>query len=176
MAKKKPTALNEFTWKFNPACFNYGKRHPMEPKGIVIHCSDSKPSMQVGVDRIDYWHRQRGFSAVGYHFVIRRSGAIEAGRPLHEPGAHAIGYNRTHFGICLEGGMSEEGLPENNFTDAQWRRLYNNVFMLTGMYHLSECVGHRDLPNVHKECPCFSVADWLDQWSLLKQMLEDNRK
>ena len=41
---------------------------------IVIHCAATKPNMDVGVSEIRGWHRQRGFSDVGYHRVIRRDG------------------------------------------------------------------------------------------------------
>ena len=59
---------------------------------IVIHCSDTYARMDIGVNEIRQWHLQRGFNDIGYHYVIRRDGAIEQGRPIEKPGAHAAGY------------------------------------------------------------------------------------
>ena len=60
---------------------------------LVVHCAATPPEMDIGAKEIDLWHRQRGWSGIGYHFVIRRDGRVEAGRPLDRPGAHAQGFN-----------------------------------------------------------------------------------
>ena len=49
---------------------------------IVIHCSQTKPSMDIGAKEIDRWHRERGWLKIGYHKVIRRNGNIENGRGI----------------------------------------------------------------------------------------------
>jgi N-acetylmuramoyl-L-alanine amidase len=49
---------------------------------IVIHCSDTYARMDIGVNEIRQWHLQRGFNDIGYHYVIRRDGAIEQGRRI----------------------------------------------------------------------------------------------
>ena len=49
---------------------------------IVVHCSAVKPDQTSSAAQIDTWHRQRGFHlGIGYHYVIRRDGTIEPGRP-----------------------------------------------------------------------------------------------
>ena len=40
-----------------------------ETKHIVIHCSATKPTMDIGAYEIDRWHRERGWLEIGYHFV-----------------------------------------------------------------------------------------------------------
>jgi N-acetylmuramoyl-L-alanine amidase len=52
---------------------------------------------------IDAWHRARGWSAIGYHYVVRRSGHVEPGRDLIYAGAHVEGCNSRSLGICCEG-------------------------------------------------------------------------
>ena len=42
-----------------------------ETNYIVIHCSATRPSQDIGVKEIDRWHRERGFIKVGYGTVIR---------------------------------------------------------------------------------------------------------
>lgn len=129
---------------------------------IVIHCAATRPSMDVGADTIKEWHLQRGFNDIGYHFVIRRDGKTEKGRPLDKIGAHVKGHNTHSIGICLVGGVSEEDYTkaENNFTQAQWHELKRLLKMLRQNWPDAKIVGHRDL-DPHKACPSFSVKDWL---------------
>jgi N-acetylmuramoyl-L-alanine amidase len=129
---------------------------------IVIHCAATKPSMDIGVEEIDRWHRQRGFFAVGYHKVIRRDGTIEDGRAIDVRGAHAKGFNSRSIGICLAGGVSQENAnkAENNFTDAQFDSLKYLIKHFTTKFPNAEVLGHRDLPNVNKDCPSFDVRKW----------------
>ena len=77
---------------------------------IVIHCSAVKPDQQSSAAQIDTWHRQRGFHlGIGYHYVIRRNGVIEAGRPEWMVGAHCQHHNQHSIGICYEGGLDIRG-------------------------------------------------------------------
>ena len=43
---------------------------------IIIHCSATPPDMHVDAERIDSWHKERGWSGIGYHYVIKRDGQI----------------------------------------------------------------------------------------------------
>lgn len=139
---------------------------------IVVHCAATPPSMDIGAAEIDRWHRQRGMSRIGYHFVIRRDGTLETGRPLSEVGAHAVGFNLVSVGICLVGGVGEKdksgalGPPEANYTEAQLMQLADLIRDLSDRYFpKAKVLGHRDLPSAHarlKACPSFDVRAWLD--------------
>ena len=94
---------------------------------IVIHCSDTYARMDIGVNEIRQWHLQRGFNDIGYHYVIRRDGAIEQGRPIEKPGAHAAGYNTNSIGICYAGGKGDNNQPEDNRTPEQKQAMYDLV-------------------------------------------------
>lgn len=175
---KKPYSGNADNWTYNPRVFDphpWHKRKPVHWEMLVVHCAATKASMDVGVNQIDYWHRQRGFEGVGYNWVIRRDGTIEAGRPETIPGAHAAGYNRNALSICLVGGLNDKtGKAENNFTDEQFASLYLKAFDMIGMWHLTAMVGHRDLPNVAKDCPCFDVKKWVSNYPSLVDLIESN--
>lgn len=67
-------------------------------KAVIHHTA----SGDVSADTIDQWHKERGWDGIGYHFVIRKNGAIETGRPLDKIGAHAKGRN-NYVGIVLCG-------------------------------------------------------------------------
>lgn len=134
---------------------------------IVIHCSASLPLAKLGAADIDRWHRERGFAKIGYHYVIRTNGDLEVGREIDfingtaEMGAHAAGFNRTSIGICLIGGVDRSGKSVNNFTDDQFATL--GELLLTSLlvrFPNATVVGHRDLPGVAKDCPCFDVTEW----------------
>ena len=68
---------------------------------IIVHCSATPAGRDNSAADIRRWHRQRGFSDIGYHFVVRLDGTIEAGRPLELPGAHCRGHNLRSIGVCL---------------------------------------------------------------------------
>lgn len=128
---------------------------------IVIHCAATPPDMEVTAKMIDQWHRDRGWDGIGYHYVIRRDGVIEGGRPLEAQGAHVKGYNAVSVGICLAGGMSKDmKKAEKNYTDKQWDSLKQLVMQLHGVWPMAHIVGHHDLFS-GKECPCFDVKEWL---------------
>lgn len=182
---------------------------------ILIHCSaspnsdtlfrgaPSTPSFRNPAQVIDGWHVERGFrrspefrarqngdlSAIGYHFVIARSGLVLTGRHVDEIGAHAKGYNQKSIGICLVG--------IDDFTAEQWSSLSflvtaevarlasvngpgnrHNPLTRSGAVRLASergiaICGHRDIsPDQNKNgivepfewlktCPGFDVAAWL---------------
>ena len=115
----------------------------------IIHCSDSDYG---DVATIRKWHLQRGFSDVGYHFVIRRDGEIELGRPLVQVGAHCKGYNKISIGTCLIGKDSF-----NHCQFAQLRKLHQS---LVAQFPMLEAVPHNQF-NPHKTCPNFNIYDVL---------------
>ncbi|MBF0368494.1 MAG: N-acetylmuramoyl-L-alanine amidase [Magnetococcales bacterium] len=119
---------------------------------LIIHCSATPNGRHHTAAEIDLWHRQRGFAGIGYHFVIRTDGVVEAGRPVARSGAHARGFNRDSIGICLIG--------TDRFTEAQWQKLDGLIQKLKADYPGAVVLGHRDLPRVAKICPGFDVDIW----------------
>lgn len=127
---------------------------------LVVHCAATKPSMNIGVKDIEKWHRAQGWVAVGYHFVIRRDGTVETGRPVDTVGAHAVGVNGNSVGICLAGGIDDKGNPEDNFTSAQYVALKELLVTLKKSYPTAKVIGHRDVPGTKKACPSFDAKGW----------------
>lgn len=123
-------------------------------KYVVVHCADTPAKLDVGVNDIRRWHKDRGWKDVGYHYVIRRSGLVEAGRAYDVIGAHVAGHNATSIGICLVG-------RERNYSDAQWQSLGRVLGVLTTYYKGARVVGHCDLdPVAKRNCPGFNVQIW----------------
>ena len=124
---------------------------------IVIHCSATRCNRSFPLEAVIACHRARGFATVGYHYYVTRDGVVHAGRPLYQEGAHATGYNRRSIGVCYEGGLNPDGKPADTRTPAQKETLQKLLFRLKTDYPHARIVGHRDLPNVAKECPCFDA-------------------
>ena len=139
---------------------------------VVIHCSDTPNGRANTIEDIDDWHAQRGFRRdlsiapkhqphlrhVGYHYVIEVDGAVRAGRPIHESGAHVAGMNHETIGICLIG--------RSQYTQAQWDALRDLVKSIQSIavqsmgLTIEAIAGHRDLDD-RKSCPGFEVMNWL---------------
>ena len=130
---------------------------------IAIHCSATGPKQDFGAADIDKWHRAKGWKCIGYHYVIKRDGTVEEGREEETIGAHVENWNSVSLGICMVGGVSADDpkKAEANYTDAQWASLIALLRKLKVKYPKAHIQGHRDFPNVHKECPCFDVRAWL---------------
>ena len=121
---------------------------------IVIHCSAVKPDQLSSVAQIDSWHRERGYKfGVGYHYVVRRDGSIETGRPEWMVGAHCLNHNKYSIGVCYEGGLDARGQPADTRTAAQKATLRQLLTDLHRRYPRAVIVGHHDL-NPQKACPC----------------------
>lgn len=69
---------------------------------IVIHHTGGA-DIDAYAEQIHTWHLEKGYAGIGYHFVIRKNGDIERGRPLWTVGAHAYGANSDSIGIHLSG-------------------------------------------------------------------------
>ena len=133
-------------------------------KGIIIHCSATKPSMDIGADEIKDWHvKGNGWSDIGYHYVIKRDGTLELGRDIKLNGAHTKGHNTGTIGICIVGGIDDTGEPKSNYTPNQWQTLENLLttlvfedYMISGFY----IKGHNQFSS--KACPSFDVQEYLE--------------
>jgi N-acetylmuramoyl-L-alanine amidase len=138
---------------------------------IIVHCSFTKPregqNPRIGVAVIRKWHTDpkpegRGWRDIGYHYVIKRDGTLQLGRPLEQVGAHVRGANKTSVGICLVGGMDKRtGKAVNDYTDEQWQTLTMVVGGLTVQYPGVTVSGHNNFTN-SKTCPNFDVREWWD--------------
>ena len=125
---------------------------------IIIHCSAVKPWQESGVREIDRWHRAKGWKSCGYHYVVRRDGTVEEGRPVEEVGAHCLNRNRHSIGICYEGGLDADGNPADTRTEAQKRALRELLERLKKQFPKAFITGHNTFDPM-KACPCFNAME-----------------
>lgn len=126
---------------------------------IFVHCSATKTSMDIGVREIRQWHKEKGWLDIGYHFVIRRDGTVEAGREQSAVGSHVQGHNSDSVGVCLVGGIDAKGNFEANFTPAQMNALRSLLTSLQAEYPKAVIRAHHDV--APKACPSFDLGRWL---------------
>ena len=98
----------------------------------------------------------RGWSDIGYHYVIYLDGSIHEGRPVNRSGAHTKGYNSKSIGVCYIGGVEKDGkTPKDTRTPEQDTALTNLITALLEMYPTATLHGHNEFAN--KACPSFDV-------------------
>lgn len=120
-------------------------------KKIVIHCTDSDDSLDIGFREINQWHKERGWLSAsgiscGYHYIIRRTGVVERGRPDADRGAHVAGHNAESIGITWVG--------RRELSQKQYESM---MALIRGLMHqytvdITHVVGHYELDS-KKTCP-----------------------
>lgn len=111
------------------------------------------------VAEIRKWHLQRGFSDVGYHYVVHLDGSVEKGRALEKIGAHCTGHNSVSIGVCYVGGRARNSMtPKDTRTAEQKSALAELVRELCAKFPKATVHGHREFS--HKACPSFDVQAW----------------
>lgn len=125
-------------------------------KEIIVHCSATPEGKDFTVSDIKRWHLQRGFSDIGYHWVVYRDGTIVSGRPESISGAHCTGHNSISIGVCYIGGCASDGkTPKDTRTPAQKESLIKILKNLKSKYPKASIHGHREFAN--KDCPSFDA-------------------
>ena len=124
---------------------------------IIVHCSATPEGKEYSIDTIRQWHKERGFSDIGYHYVVHLDGRVEDGRDVNIAGAHCSGHNSHSIGICYIGGMTADNKSaKDTRTDAQKVALKKTLCALRTMYPKAKICGHRDF--AAKACPSFDAT------------------
>lgn len=126
---------------------------------IVIHHTGNPTDDDLSAAEIDASHKGQGWACIGYHYVIRKDGTVEQGRPHWTVGAHAYGYNSHTIGIHVCGNF-EEAEP----TDAQIESTAMLLANLCTDYGIpidrDHIVGHRELMST--ACPGRNLYEMMD--------------
>jgi len=132
---------------------------------IVIHCTATPEGRDVSIEEVTRWHTDpkphgRGWSRVGYHYLIKLDGTIERGLDEDVTGIHVRHHNEGAIAIVYAGGLDANGNPKDTRTAAQKDAMARLVSGLKCAYPSAEVLGHNDHPGVAKACPCFDVREW----------------
>ena len=125
---------------------------------IIVHCTATPEGKDFTVDDIRRWHKEHGWSDIGYHYVIYRDGSIHEGRDVRYSGAHCTGHNANSIGVVYIGGVSKDGkTAKDTRTKAQKRALLQVMRTLRAAYPSARIFGHRDFAK--KDCPSFDARE-----------------
>ena len=118
---------------------------------LILHCTASDYAHHDNVETIDKWHKEKGWSGIGYHYVILKDGSVKLGRDIDKIGAHCQGQNTGSIGICLTG--------YKFFSHAQFVSLKLLFGELCNLYNLkrSDVYPHSKFAN--KACPNFDIYE-----------------
>lgn len=125
-------------------------------KKIILHCSATPEGRDVDAEEITRWHKNKGWSGCGYHYVVKLDGTIEEGRSVQMVGAHTKGHNVGSIGIVYVGGCDRFMSPKDTRTTEQDTALTNLLSALLEMYPIATLHGHNEF-NKGKACPSFDV-------------------
>ena len=127
-------------------------------KELIVHCSATPEGKDFTVSQIREWHLQRGFSDIGYHYVVYRDGSIHTGRDESIIGAHCTGHNTNSIGVCYIGGCASDGkTPKDTRTEAQKISLLKLLSELKKKYPKAKVYPHYKF--AAKACPSFNAEE-----------------
>jgi len=124
---------------------------------IIIHYTETAEHQEYDVNDVREWHLNRGFSDIGYHFLVKLDGTVQIGRQVDLVGAHCHGQNYDSVGICYVGGKCNDGSLGDTRTPEQMKSINIVIAFVRSMYGYIPTYGHRDFSN--KDCPGFSAID-----------------
>ena len=123
---------------------------------IIVHCSATAEGKHFTVEDVRRWHKQQGWSDIGYHYVIYLDGSIHTGRDVNLIGAHCTNHNAHSIGVCYIGGVAADGkTPKDTRTKEQKESLVYLLKELRKQYPKAKIYGHRNFAN--RACPSFDA-------------------
>jgi N-acetylmuramoyl-L-alanine amidase len=132
---------------------------------LTIHCAATPEGRNVVAEQVTLWDRAR-FGQPSYHWVIELDGSIHRSLEDGVRGAHTGGHNSGNIGICYVGGCDVHMKAKDTRTPAQCSSLEALIRDYKRKYPGITVLGHRDWPNVHKDCPSFNVRSWMKEMGL----------
>lgn len=136
---------------------------------VVVHWSDTFSNANIGSEEINERQLALGMKGIGYHYIIKRDGSLQRGRPVDEQGDHCDtnGHNVNSIGLCFIGGINApSGTP--NPTDfrssTSLTRSQMNTFeqFCRAFYEVNpggQILGHNEI-DPEEEDPGFEVIEY----------------
>lgn len=138
---------------------------------VVVHWTETHTNRNIGSEEINRYHLNLGLDGIGYHYVIRRDGSIQRGRPVNIQGQHAPinNHDERSVGVVFVGGINvPTGTPneENFLSSASLTRSQINTFNhfcreFYKVFDGAQIVGHNDIDLIEVD-PGFSVIDYVE--------------
>ena len=146
------------------------KKISREVTEVVVHWTETPTNKNIGSEELNAIHLASKLKGIGYHYVIRRDGSLQRGRPINIEGQHAPtnDHNERSIGIAFVGGINvPSGTPNlENFVSVQsLTRSQFNTFdhFCRGFYSRfpgGQIVGHNDIDPLEDD-PGFDVREYV---------------
>ena len=140
---------------------------------VVLHASETFSNKNIGAEEIEATIAKlsplEAETSIPYHYVIRRDGRLQRGKPVEEEGSHcndAPNINPTSIGVVMIGGINRASTEQpwetssSSFTRAQFDTL--EQFLSTYYFHFpsGEVLGHSDIEEDELD-PYFDVQEYI---------------
>ena len=159
---KQDGIVGDNTWEALPKP-NYGfggilKQSKRTINEIIVHCTATPEVRIETVQSIRNMHKAKGWSDIGYHYLIGLNGERWEGRNVNLIGAHCEGHNSNSIGVCYVGGVDKKMQAKDTRTEKQKDALVALLKDLRKLYPKAKIYGHHDF-NKGKSCPCFDAKN-----------------
>ena len=159
---KQDGIVGDKTWEALPKP-NYGfggilKQSKRTIKEIIVHCTATPEGRVETVQSIRNMHKAKGWSDIGYHYLIGLNGERWEGRNVNLIGAHCEGHNSNSIGVCYVGGVDKKMQAKDTRTEKQKYALVALLKDLRKLYPKAKIYGHRDFDKKGKACPSFDAT------------------
>ncbi len=131
-------------------------------KYIVLHCTATPQTATIESIK-NHWKNVLHWKSPGYHYMIKPNGEIVNTLSIDKVSNGVAGYNTPSINISYIGGVNSQNKAVDNRTEAQKQSQIKLLKELKKQFPNAEILGHRDFPNVKKDCPSFDVKSWLKE-------------
>lgn len=149
---------------------------------VVVHWTDTYSNKNIGSEEINTTQKELGSESIGYHYVIRRDGSLQRGRPVNKQGDHALinGHDEYSIGLVFVGGInapSGTAFPGNfrsvsSLTLSQMNTFNEFCKAFYERYPGGQILGHNDIDPLEED-PGFDVRDYVEDIFNKKSLFED---
>ena len=144
---------------------------PREITEFVAHWTATYTNQDIGAEEVHRWHLDKGWDGCGYHYVIRRDGTLQRGRPVGRKGAHsgAYGHNNYSIGITFVGGYNcpsgtnnpNRFISADSLTNEQMKTFEMFCDAFYNVWPAGQAYGHIDTSDKGKIDPGFDVQQFV---------------
>ena len=137
---------------------------------VVVHWTETPTNKNIGSEEINEYHLASDLEGIGYHYVIRRDGSLQRGRPINMEGQHSPlnNHNNRSIGVVFVGGINvPSGTPNpENFVSVQslTRSQFNTFDHICRAFYSTfaggQVVGHNDVDQTEDD-PGFDVREYV---------------
>ena len=137
---------------------------------VIVHGSETQSNKNIGSIEINNIHKKLGHDGIVYHYVIRRDGRLQRGRPADRESEHTNSHNKFSLAVCLVGGINLptgdvnplDNRSESAFTREQFTTLERFLEAFFMKVPGGLVFGHNELES-DVDDPYFSVMDYVEK-------------